>query len=159
MATGRDRDRRRNQTFMTGFALVTVGLTWLSLAGMNSVYWLDILGPTLLVGAGLPVIAITTNILGAQSAKIGEEGLTSGLLNTFQQFGAVIGLAAMISTANFYAAYLAGTGQTPAATELMDGYKMSFLLGGVVAALATACLTISVILRRGGAGREPMTKG
>ncbi|MGO4396299.1 MFS transporter [Variovorax sp. M-6] len=146
------------ESLTAGFALVTVGLTWLSLAGMNSVYWLDILGPTLLVGAGLPVIAITTNILGAQSAKIGEEGLTSGLLNTFQQFGAVIGLAAMISTANFYAAHLADTGQTPAATELMKGYKMSFLLGGVVAALATACLLISMILRRGGAGREPMTK-
>jgi hypothetical protein len=145
---------------MAGFALVTVGLAWLSLAGMNSVYWLDILGPTLLVGAGLPVIAITTNILGAQSAKIGEEGLTSGLLNTFQQFGAVLGLAAMISTASFYAAHLAGTGQTPAATELMDGYKMSFLLGGAVAGLATACLMISLILRRrGAAGREPMTKG
>lgn len=147
------------ESLMAGFALVTVGMTWLSLAGMNSVYWLDILGPTLLVGAGLPVIAITTNILGAQSAKIGEEGLTSGLLNTFQQFGAVIGLAVMISTANFYAAHLAGTGRTLAATELMQGYKMSFLLGGVVAALATACLLISMILRRGGAGREPMTKG
>jgi hypothetical protein len=144
---------------MAGFALVTVGLAWLSLAGMNSVYWLDILGPTLLVGAGLPVIAITTNILGAQSAKIGEEGLTSGLLNTFQQFGAVLGLAAMISTANFYAAHLARTGRTLAATELMQGYKMSFLLGGIVAALATMCLVISMIVRRRKAGREPMTKG
>ena len=147
------------ESLMAGFALVTIGLTWLSLAGMNSVYWLDILGPTLLIGVGLPVIAITTNILGAQSANAGEEGLTSGLLNTFQQFGAVIGLAVMISTANFYAAHLAGTGHVPAATELMRGYKMSFLLGGVVAALATASLLIGLILRRGAAGREPMTKG
>jgi MFS family permease len=145
-------------SLMAGFALASVGMMWLSLAGMNSVYWLDILGPTLLVGAGLPVIAITTNILGAQSAKTGEEGLTSGLLNTFQQFGAVIGLAVMISTANFYAAHRAGAGQTPAAIELMGGYKMSFLLGGVVAALATACLLVGSILRRRGAGREPMTK-
>lgn len=146
-------------SLMTGFALVSVGMMWLSLAGMNSLYWLDILGPTLLIGAGLPVIAITTNILGAQSAKFGEEGLTSGLLNTFQQFGAVIGLAVMISTANFYAAHLAGVGQTPAPNELMGGYKMSFLLGGVVAALATTCLVISLILRRGKTGREPMAKG
>ncbi|MDM0032874.1 MFS transporter [Variovorax sp. J22P271] len=145
------------ESLTAGFALVTVGMAWLSLAGMNSVYWVDILGPTLLVGVGLPVIAITTNILGAQNARIGEEGLTSGLLNTFQQFGAVIGLAAMISTANFYAAHLAGTGQIPTAAELMNGYKMAFLLGGVVAAVATVGLLISLILRRGGTGREPTT--
>ena len=147
------------ESLMAGFALVAIGMGWLSLAGMHGVFWLDILGPTLLVGAGLPVIAITTNILGAQSAKVGEEGLTSGLLNTVQQFGAVIGLSAMISTASFYASHLAGPEQAPVAAELLGGYRMSFLLGAVVAAIATACLLISLILRRGRKENEPMARG
>ena len=147
------------ESLMAGFALVAIGMGWLSLAGMHGVFWLDILGPTLLVGAGLPVIAITTNILGAQSAKVGEEGLTSGLLNTVQQFGAVIGLSAMISTASFYASHLAGPEQAPVAAELLGGYRMSFLLGAVVAAIATACLLVSLILRRGRKENEPMARG
>ena len=147
------------ESLVVGFALVAIGMGWLSLAGMHSVFWLEFLGPTLLVGAGLPVIAITTNILGAQSAKAGEEGLTSGLLNTFQQFGAVIGLSAMISTASFYASHLAGPEQAPVAAELLGGYRMSFLLSAVVAAIATACLLISMVLRRGRRDSAPMTKG
>nr|WP_088957015.1 MFS transporter [Variovorax sp. HW608] len=148
-----------HEALMAGFVLVALGMAWLSLADMQSVFWRDILGPTLLVGAGLPMIAITTNLLGAQSAEPGDEGLTSGLLNTVQQFGAVIGLSAMISTASFYASHLAGPGRMPAAAELLGGYSMSFLLGAAVAAIATICLLIRLMLIRGGKDREPMPDG
>jgi MFS family permease len=147
------------EALMAGFVLVALGMAWLSLADMHSVFWRDILGPTLLVGAGLPMIAITTNLLGAQSAEPGDEGLTSGLLNTVQQFGAVIGLSAMISTASVYASHLAGPGTMPAAAELLGGYSMSFLLGAAVAAIATICLLIRLMLMRGGKDREPMPDG
>lgn len=65
----------------------------------------------------------------------------------------------MISTASFYASHLAGPEQAPVAAELLGGYKMSFLLSAVVAAIATACLLISLILRRGRKGNAPIARG
>lgn len=133
------------KALIAGFALVTVGMLWLSQAKVDGSFLIDVLGPTLLVGVGLPIIAISANILGAKNASAGQEGLVSGLLNTFQQFGAVIGLSAMISLASFYSEALRkDIGSIPAST-MFFGYQAAFLMGAVVALIATFVLLAGLL--------------
>ncbi|MEI3854969.1 MULTISPECIES: MFS transporter [unclassified Ensifer] len=126
-------------TMAVGFAAVAIGLGWLSAMPIGGNFWTDVLGPTLIVGVGLPIIAITTNILGGQHAESGEEGLTSGLLNTAQQFGSVMGLSAMLSLAAFYTSHLETQADRTAIGALVGGYSLALMLACAIA-IATAVL-------------------
>lgn len=132
-----------------GFVLLTMGMLWLSQAKVDGNFLTDVLGPTLLVGASLPIIAISSNILGAKNASTGQEGLVSGLLNTFQQFGAVIGLAAMVSLASFYSEKLKNDPDSRAELTLLGGYQAAFLMGAIIALIA-ALVLIARSLRKPG---------
>ncbi|WP_025806361.1 MFS transporter [Pseudomonas chlororaphis] len=137
-----------HRSLAAGFLFVAVGMAWLATADTQSSFWVDILGPTLFVGIGLPMIAIASNILGAKSAGIGDEGLTSGLLNTFQQFGAVIGLSAMLALAVSYSSTLAAKSGNTGVTELLGGYQVAFALGAVVAGVAALVLIFKLTVGR-----------
>lgn len=128
------------KSLVAGFILSAIGMLWLSHARADGSFLVDLLGPTLFVGAGLPMIAISSNILGAKSTPMGEEGLSSGLLNTFQQFGAVLGLAAMISVANLVSVFWQNEHKATVASSLLVGYQAAFLIGAIAAVVATIFL-------------------
>lgn len=125
-----------------GFACVTIGLGWLTFVPVDGSFTANVLGPTLIIGVGLPIIAITANILGGQFAKDGEEGLTSGLLNTAQQFGSVLGLSALLSVATLYTSYVTPRGDRIVPQALVSGYSTAFLIACLLAAATTAFLLL-----------------
>ena len=104
------------------------------------------LGPTVLLGIGLPLVTVTTNVAATAEATDDEVGLASGLINTSQQIGAVVGLAVMAGVAAARTSQVTGDDPArldPAATTA--GFQAAFLVGAVVALVAAVA---AVRLRR-----------
>lgn len=106
---------------VAAFAAVAAGALWLSRLHPDAGYLTALLGPTLVIGLGVPTVAMTTNLATAATAGSTPPGVTAGLLTTSQQFGAALGLAALPTLA-------AGSG----------GYQAAFLTAAAVAAAAAA---------------------
>ncbi|MDN0083594.1 MFS transporter [Crenobacter sp. SG2305] len=127
----------------SGFIIVGIGLGWLSALGSQGSFIGDVLGPTLIVGVGLPIVSITTGILAGTHSVQGREGLTSGLLNTAQQFGAVIGIAAFVGLASYHSTSLSIL-DTDARTALTGGYSLALMVASIISMLAA----VVAIIRR-----------
>ncbi|MFF8592305.1 MFS transporter [Streptomyces sp. NPDC015220] len=123
-----------------GFALVAVGMAWQSLLSADGSFATDVLPPSLVLGVALPLVSITANVAATSDTGEGEAGLASGLLNTSQQFGSVLGLAVLSGVA------AARTGASSAAHDiaLTEGFGTAFLVGAVPAVLA---LPLTLLLR------------
>lgn len=78
--------------------LVTAGLAWASLAGTSSGYG-DIIGPLVLFGVGMGFTFMPLTLNAVSSVRAHQSGLASALLNTSQQVGGSLGLAALVTVA------------------------------------------------------------
>ncbi|MDV9193760.1 MFS transporter, partial [Streptomyces sp. SR27] len=88
------------RTTTLGFVLLCAGTLWLALAlRADGTFAHTVLAPSLLLGAALPLVVVTTNVAATAEAAPGETGLASGLVNTSQQFGSVLGLAVLVAVA------------------------------------------------------------
>jgi EmrB/QacA subfamily drug resistance transporter len=124
-----------------GFGAVAVGLAWLSLLSANGSLVGDVLFPTLVIGVGLPIVAITTNVAATVQAGPGELGLASGLINTSQQFGAVVGLAVLSGIA---AARTLADGGPENPVALTNGFATAFAVSAAVAALSAVAAVFAL---------------
>ncbi|MFJ3904716.1 MFS transporter [Streptomyces sp. NPDC090025] len=116
-----------------GFALLAVGTGWLGLAlTADGGFAGTVLAPSLLLGAALPLVTVTTNVAATADATPEETGLASGLVNTSQQFGSVLGLAVLVAVATA----VTGTTGTPTPAAETGGYRVALLCGAAVAAVA-----------------------
>ncbi|PPK63719.1 MFS transporter [Actinokineospora auranticolor] len=111
-----------------GFGLVAVGLAWLSRISVDGSFVGDVLFPSLVLGIGLPLVAITTTAAATAEAAPGEVGLASGLVNTSQQFGSVVGLAVLSGIA-------AAVGGPADPDALTAGFSLAFLVSAGLALL------------------------
>ncbi len=135
-----------------GPVLVTVGLLWVSLVTASSSY-ADIFGPLMLVGIGMGLSFMPLTLNAVSSVPRNQSGLASALLNTSQQVGGSLGLAALVTVAatattdqlRHAAADLHGAATVGArASQLhaltvaatVHGDQMAFRTGAVAAALA-----------------------
>ncbi|YCK40896.1 MFS transporter [Actinomadura sp. ATCC 39365] len=110
-----------------GGALFVAGFGWLSLAEAGSGYLPAVLGPTLLVAAGIGLTFPTLMSAATAEAPEGAAGVVGGLANTTSQVGSSIGLAVLATAA--------GAAGSPEA--LADGYGLVFLIAaGLGLALA-----------------------
>ena len=120
-----------------GFALLFAGMMWLALAlTADGTFFTTVLAPSLVMGVALPLVMVTTNVAATAEAAPEETGLASGLINTSQQFGSVLGLAVLVAVAT------AGHGAT--ATAATAGFRSALLVAAAFAALAAL---LSVRLR------------
>lgn len=76
-----------------GPLLVAGGLFWLSRMTAHTTYWPGVLGPMVLLGAGIALIFVPLSLIAISGAHPRELGLASALLNVGQQVGGSIGLA------------------------------------------------------------------
>ncbi|WP_344363948.1 MFS transporter [Streptomyces gobitricini] len=127
------------RTMTLGFGLLLAGMVWLALAlRAEGTFTTTVLAPSLVLGAALPLVMVTTNVAATAEAAPEETGLASGLINTSQQFGSVLGLAVLVAVA---------TTRTGTATPQAEtaGYQAALLVGAAFAA-AAALLSVRLSL-------------
>jgi EmrB/QacA subfamily drug resistance transporter len=126
---------------VAGMAFLTAGLVYFTQVSVGGGYLGDLLPGFLMIGIGLGFSFVPISIAALAGVQAAEAGLASGLINTTQQIGGALGIAALstIATSQTENA-LADGAALPAA--LVDGFNGAFLAGvgiagiGIVAALA-----------------------
>jgi len=84
------------RVFMTvGPAVTTVGMYWFSHISENTTYVNGLIGPMLVTAAGLGMIFVPLSLVALSRVRGEDSGVASSLLNTGQQVGGAIGLAAL----------------------------------------------------------------
>ncbi|MFJ7960388.1 MFS transporter [Streptomyces sp. NPDC096319] len=126
-----------HRTMTLGFVLLCAGTLWLALAlTPDGGFARTVLAPSLLLGAALPLVMVTTNVAATAEATPEETGLASGLVNTSQQFGSVLGLAVLVAVATTRTGDTTGAGAAARAAAETAGFRAALLTGAVLAALA-----------------------
>jgi EmrB/QacA subfamily drug resistance transporter len=85
---------------ISGMALQTIAYLLLSQISITESY-IGLLVSMLLVGVGIGLGITVVNIAALTGTRKGEEGLASGLINTSRQIGGPIGLAILLTIANY----------------------------------------------------------
>jgi EmrB/QacA subfamily drug resistance transporter len=135
---------------MLGMTAIGVALIWFSQISVDGGFGVDILGPSILAGAGLGLAMVPDTIAAMTNVRPEEAGLASGLINTSQQMGGALGLAVLATVANSRTNdVLTGSDGDPAAlpNALTEGFQSAFLGGAAIAALGLA-LTLILIPTR-----------
>jgi EmrB/QacA subfamily drug resistance transporter len=130
-----------------GLLLVAGGLVWFSQISVGGSYLSVILFPSLLAGWGLGLAFVPQTIGSQAGVKPEEAGLASGLINTSQQIGGAVGLAALstVATSQTNSALAAAHGAASAVpAALVHGFHWAFL-GGAGIAVVAALLTLVLI--------------
>ena len=125
---------------VTGVTMIGVGLAVLARVPVDGRYLLDVLPATTLMGAGGGLVLPSIATLGMSAATDRTSGVASGLLNTTQQVGGALGLAALTSLAVARSGVAVAAADAPS-TALAVGYRLA-LLGGVAMVLAALGVTL-----------------
>jgi EmrB/QacA subfamily drug resistance transporter len=80
---------------LTGAAATSGGMYWFSRIGVHTTYASGLLGPSLLTATGLGLLFVPLSLVALTRVRDQDSGLASSLLNTGQQVGGAIGLAAL----------------------------------------------------------------
>jgi EmrB/QacA subfamily drug resistance transporter len=148
---------------LAGAAITTGGMYWFSHIGVHTTYLAGLLGPSLVTAAGLALLFVPLSLVALTRVRDQDSGLASSLLNTGQQVGGAIGLAALgtvawTAVANSARGQIAAAGRSghsPASAQvqasiyhhaLATGITRGFLAasGIALAALVTTAVTIRV---------------
>src|ERR671918_1631587 len=117
-----------------GMALLGAGLVYFSQVSVGGSYLGDLLPGFLIVGVGIGFSFVPISIAALAGVRDSEAGLASGLINTSQQIGGALGIAALstLATTTTRDAIASGTSQPFALT---DGFEAAFWGAAAVAAL------------------------
>ena len=143
-----------------GSVLTSGGLYWLSLLTASSTYPGGLLGPMLLIAAGLGLLFLPLSLLSLAGVAGADSGAASSLLNTGRQVGASIGLAVLGTVAwtvvanrgrdHAGAAGPVRTAARQAAHQhaLVAGFDRAFLVAAGIAVLMLAVALTTIRARR-----------
>jgi EmrB/QacA subfamily drug resistance transporter len=129
---------------VVGMATLTAGLLFFTRVSVGGSYVNDLLPGFLLIGVGIGFSFVPISIAALAGIKPAEAGLASGLINTSQQIGGALGIAALSTIATSRTEDSVGNGAA-VSQALVDGFSSAFLVGAVVAALG---LVASLVLIR-----------
>jgi MFS family permease len=138
---------------MAGMLVLTAGLVWFGQVAVGGSYLGDILGPSLLAGAGLGLAFVPITIAAVASTRESDAGLASGLINTSQQIGGALGLAVLATIADSRTTHLitaAHGNRAELPQALTEGFQSAFLTGAGFAALG---FVLAFLLIRGSDSR------
>jgi EmrB/QacA subfamily drug resistance transporter len=125
-----------------GMTMLTGGLVYFTQVSVGGSYLGDLLPGFLLIGVGIGFSFVPISIAALAGVQPAEAGLASGLINTSQQIGGALGIAALSTIATTQTDNAVASGSAlPAA--LVDGFTAAFLAGAIIAALGiVAALTL-----------------
>jgi MFS family permease len=155
---------------LTGAAAATGGMFWFSRLTEHAGYAGQLLGPILLTALGLGLLFVPLSLVALHNVEEQHAGVAASLLNTGQQVGGAIGLAALGTVAwttvadnlrNTKAAI--ASGHPPAIPPaqilphaLATGFSRGFLVSAIIALLAFVIALATIRVRRQDlAGAQP----
>ena len=168
---------------VAGASITAVGMYWFSHLTVHSQYVSGLLGPMLVTSVGLGMLFVPLSLVALNKVRGEDSGVASSLLNTGQQVGGAIGLAALgtvtwtvvsnsvkhqVAQAAAAAGGRAGLhlpagkagGTVPAPIlhqALAVGISRGFLVAAGIAVLALIVVLVTIRLRREDlAGASPM---
>jgi EmrB/QacA subfamily drug resistance transporter len=127
---------------VSGMSFLTAGLIFFTQVSVGGSYVSDLLPGFLLIGIGIGFSFVPITIAALAGVQPAEAGLASGLINTSQQIGGALGIAALstIATSRTEDAVSTGTGLPSA---LVDGFTGAFVAGAIIAGIGiVAALTL-----------------
>ena len=125
-----------------GMTMLSGGLLFFTQVSADGTYVGDLLPGFLLIGVGIGFSFVPISIAALAGVQPAEAGLASGLINTSQQIGGALGIAALstIATSSTADALTSGSVLSEA---LVDGFSSAFLVGAMIAVLGlVAALTL-----------------
>ena len=138
------------RTIIGGLGLMALGLLLFARAPADGRFLLDVLPGMLVLGVGAAFGFMAVILAATADVPEDEAGLASGLVNTSQQMGGALGLAALAAVA----AYVTGSADPEGNVAALNaGYHAAFLAGAGCVVLGA--LFAAVLLRLpAGAGPE-----
>jgi EmrB/QacA subfamily drug resistance transporter len=148
---------------MAGAAITAAGQYWLSTLTVHSTYAGGLLGPALIIGAGLGLLFLPLSLVALTGAAESASGAAASLLNTGRQVGAAVGLAILgtvawtvnAGSARAAAAVRAASPAHTAAWQaavhqraLTAGFDRAFLVAAAVAVLMLVIAVTVIRVRR-----------
>jgi MFS family permease len=135
-------------TLLAGLTLFAGGIAWLSQITAHASYLADVLGPTLIIGAGLGLAFVALTVASATGVHEDHHGTAGGLINMTQQLGGAIGLA--IATA-------VATSQTHGTDphSLTHGFRGALIASTAIAAIAIIAAATTLRRRADPIGEAP----
>jgi MFS family permease len=127
---------------VAGMGFLALGLAYFSQVSVGGSYLGDLLPGFLLIAVGMGFSFVPISIAALAGVAPSEAGLASGLINTSQQIGGALGIAALSAIA----ASTTGSRVTDPAA-LTDGFQAAFV-AGAGAALVGVIVAIGIVRRR-----------
>jgi EmrB/QacA subfamily drug resistance transporter len=127
---------------VVGMTMLTTGLLFFTQVSADGTYLRDLLPGFLVIGVGIGFSFVPISIAALAGVRPAEAGLASGLINTSQQVGGALGIAALSTIATSRTGDSLASGAVPS-QALVDGFSNAFLAGAAIAAVGLlAALTL-----------------
>jgi EmrB/QacA subfamily drug resistance transporter len=127
---------------LIGMVSLTAGLLYFTQVSVHGSYLGDLLPGFLLIAVGLGFSFVPISIAALAGIQSHEAGLASGLINTTQQIGGALGIAALSTIATSRTTHAVEHGSAHA-SALVTGFHGAFWAGVIVAGLGiVAALTL-----------------
>ncbi len=143
---------------LAGGTITAGGMYWFSHISEHSSYVSGLLGPILVTSAGLGMLFVPLSLVALTRVRGEDSGVASSLLNTGQQVGGAIGLAALgtvtwtaVSNSGHPLPAAKAGGSPPAAVlhqALAVGISRGFLVAAGIAVLALIVTVAMIRVRR-----------
>jgi EmrB/QacA subfamily drug resistance transporter len=130
---------------VTGLASLGAGILYLTQISVGGSYVADLLPGFLLIAVGAGFSFVPVSIAALAGVETAEAGLASGLINTSQQIGGALGIAALSTIATSRTDDALAGGATRA-SALVTGFQGAFIVSVIVAAVGIA--VVLTLIRR-----------
>jgi EmrB/QacA subfamily drug resistance transporter len=131
---------------VAGMVSLSAGLIYFTQVSVGGSYLGDLLPGFLLIAIGLGFSFVPISIAALAGVQPAEAGLASGLINTSQQIGGALGIAALSAIATSTTSDEVANGTT-LSLALTDGFQGAFVAGAAVA-LVGVLVALFVVSRR-----------
>ena len=132
---------------ITGFAMGTVGILWLTQLEPGSSYLLHLVPSMVVISLGMGQVFVPLSSTALLGVPNHDAGVASALVNTMQQVGGSLGIAFLNTIATNATTSYAGDhgGLSPAAVT--HGFTTAFGYGAIIFAVATVAVALLIKAR------------